>query len=332
MGKLLKWNELSVPVKHSFTTRRIGENLKADIFIARDYDNCFSVLVQHQQDLRQLFNKHRVDVGAVSSDYREVSDGFTLQFKLENSQLIEYFDQFVQFVQFVLKDLQHTDNEKLIVEAFLLKLKNWKKFISSSKYGKLSPEQIRGLLAEMSFLNVLLTKYPEAAEQILYSWYGPERLQHDFIFKDLAVEIKSISSIDKRSVKISSLHQLETNLSELYLHVAVVLEAPENAPDKINLNTMVSNLKDKLAQLNDIELLAIFEQKLLESHYLPDHYYDNYHYIVRHLSDYIVADDFPRLYSGLIPNGILNVSYELDLNMIDLYKVEHLVQKIGAAL
>ena len=79
----------------------------------------------------------------------------------------------------------------------------------------------------MSFLDVLLTEYPDAAEQILHSWYGPERLQHDFIFKDLAVEIKSISSIDKRSVKISSLHQLETNLSELYLYVATVLEAPD---------------------------------------------------------------------------------------------------------
>lgn len=329
MGTLLKWNELSAPVKHSFTTRRIGEDLKANIFIARDYDNSFSVLVQHQQDLRQLFNKHRVDVGAVSSDYRELSNGFVLQFKLEDVQLIEYFDQFVQFV---LKDLQQTDNEKLIVEAFLLKLKNWKRFISSSKYGKLSPEQIRGLLAEMSFIDVLLTEYPDAAEQILHSWYGPERLQHDFIFKDLAVEIKSISSIDKRSVKISSLHQLETNLSELYLYVATVLEAPENAPDKINLNRMVSNLKDKLNQLNDAELRAIFEQKLLESHYIPDHYYDNDYYIIRHLNDYTVADDFPRLYSGLIPNGILNVSYELDLNMIDLYKSEHLVRKIGAAL
>ena len=282
MGTLLKWNELSAPVKHSFTTRRIGEDLKADIFIARDYDNSFSVLVQHQQDLRQLFNKHHVEVGAVSSDYRELSSGFALQFKLEDAQLIEYFDQFVQFV---LKDLQQADNEKLIVEAFLLKLKNWKRFISSSKYGKLSPEQIRGLLAEMSFLDVLLTEYPDAAEQILHSWYGPERLQHDFIFKDLAVEIKSISSIDKRSVKISSLHQLETNLSELYLYVATVLEAPENAPDKINLNRMVSNLKDKLNQLNDAELRAIFEQKLLESHYIPDHYYDNDYYIIRHLND-----------------------------------------------
>lgn len=329
MGILLKWNELSAPAKNSFTTRRIGENLKADIFIARDYDNNFSILVQHQQDLRQLFNKHYVEVGAVSSDYRELSCGFALQFKLEDVQLIEYFDQFVQFV---LKDLQQDDDEKLIIEAFLLKLKNWKKFISSNTYGKLSSEQIRGLLAEMCFLDVLLTEYPEAAEQILHSWYGPERLQHDFIFKDLAVEIKSISSIDKRSVKISSLHQLETNLSELYLHVVAVLEAPENSPDKINLNMMVSNLKVKLSQLDNIELIDIFEYKLLESHYIPDHYYDNDHYIIRHLNDYAVVDGFPKLYSGLIPNGILNVSYELDLNMIDLYKSEQLVQKIGAAL
>ncbi|MCA4814134.1 PD-(D/E)XK motif protein [Acinetobacter towneri] len=325
----LPWSELEIPLTSEFTTRRIGEDLKADIFIARDKENNISILVHHSQDLRKIFNKYRIDVGAVSSDYRASQTGFALQFKLQETNLIEYFDQFIQFV---LKDLETIDDEIKIVEDFLLKLKNWKRFVSSSKYGRLSSEQVRGLLAEMNFLDMLLTAYPQDAAQILQSWYGPERLQHDFIFKDLAVEIKSISSSDKRSVKISSLHQLETNLAELYLHVTAILEAPENASDKTNLNKMVLCIKEKLKILNDPELKIIFEGKLLESNYIPDPYYDNTNYIIRKISDYIVLEDFPKVCSESMPNGILNVRYDLDLNSIDNYRVYGLVHKIGAAL
>lgn len=41
---ILQWSELTIPPKHSFTTRRIDENLKADIFIARDDENFFLYL------------------------------------------------------------------------------------------------------------------------------------------------------------------------------------------------------------------------------------------------------------------------------------------------
>ncbi|WP_180112065.1 PD-(D/E)XK motif protein [Acinetobacter sp. YH12136] len=329
MAVLLPWDELSTPTIQAFTTRRIGEYLSANIFIARDQQNAFSVIVQHQKDLRDVFNKHRVDIGAVSSDYRELSKGFALQFKLEDKKLIEYFDQFIQFV---LRDLDQTDQEQRIVEAFLLKLKNWKRFISSTQYGKLRPEQIRGLLAELNFLDSLLTTYPSDAEEILQAWYGPERLQHDFVFKDLVVEIKSIGSIDKRSVKISSLYQLEKNVSDLYLHVTAVLEAPDYAQDVVTLNSKVIDLKEKLAQQENVILHSIFEQKLLESNYIEDHYYDKYCYVVRPLHTYQVTEAFPKLDSSLIPNGILNVSYELDLNLIDQYKVMDLLAKVGAAL
>jgi hypothetical protein len=329
MAAFLPWDELSVPTTQAFTTRRIGEHLTANVFIAKDQQSNFSVIVQHQEDLRHAFNKHRVDVGAVSSDYRELSRGFALQFKLEDEKLIEYFDQFIQFV---LRDLNQSDQERRVVEAFLLKLKNWKRFIASTQYGKLRPEQIRGLLAELNFLDSLLMAFPTEAESILQAWYGPERLQHDFIFKDVAVEIKSIGSIDKRSVKISSIHQLETNLSELYLNVTAILEAPEHAKDSVTLNSMVGHVKAKLAHQENIGLLSIFEQKLLESHYLEDHYYDKYRYVMRPVHTYQVVKSFPKLDSGLIPKGILNVSYELDLNMIDQYKVMNLLDKVGLAL
>ncbi|MDM1757674.1 PD-(D/E)XK motif protein [Acinetobacter sp. 256-1] len=325
----LPWDELSVPTTKVFTTRRIGEYLKANVFIAKDQQNDFSVLVQHHEDLRHTFNKHRVDVGSVSSDYRELSKGFALQFKLKDEKLLEYFDQFIQFV---LRDLDQKDHEQRVVEAFLIKLKNWKRFISTTQYGKLTPEKIRGLLAELHFLDSLFTAFPSEEESILQAWYGPKRLQHDFIFKDLAVEIKSISSVDKRSIRISSVNQLETNMSKLYLFVTAILEAPEHATDSVTLNSMVNKVKLKLDQQENVALLTIFEQKLLESNYLEDHYYDKYHYVMRPLHTYHVIEDFPKLDSGLIPKGISNVSYELDLNIIDQYKVGDFLDKVGLAL
>lgn len=333
MVMLFKWNDISIPIKqtYSLTTRRIAEHLQADIYIARDALGDYSLIILHKEDLRKLFFRHRVDIGSISSDYIESASKeiYTLQFRLKNKDLLVYFDHFIQFV---LQDLSAEDKEVVVVEAFLLKLKNWKKFISCSKNGKLSPEQIRGLLAELNFLNEMLISISDSAKEILDSWYGPERIQHDFIFKNLAVEIKSISSVDKQRVKISSIHQLETNLDSLYLKVIAILEAPEHTPNKITLNEMVAKIKQKFIELKDEDLITIFESKLLESNYIFDTLYDKESYIIRHLNDYEVIEGFPRLASQQLPIGILNLSYEIDLNAIQNYQDDSLMTKIGEAL
>ena len=76
----------------------------------------------------------------------------------------------------------------------------------------------------------------------------------------------------------------------------------------------------------------VFEHKLIECNYIPDSYYDNYNYIVRLINFYEVKDGFPKLDSSLIPLGILNVTYDLDLNIIDSYKYENLFTDVGNAL
>ncbi|MCM1933975.1 PD-(D/E)XK motif protein [Acinetobacter radioresistens] len=328
MNRNFAWDELSISAENSFTTRRIAEELCGDIYIARDNDSAFCVLIQHSEDLRKLFLKHRVDLRAIHLDYRHLETGksiYTLLLKLKDDELLDYFDQFIWFV---LQGLKHCKNEKDLVGGVLAKLKIWKKFLSSSREGKLTEEQIRGLLAEMYLLDQLLDQFPHDYEKILQGWYGPQRLHHDFLYKDLAIEVKSVSSTDKRHVRISSLSQLDSTVSRLFLSIYAVIKSPENLREKVNLNTLFQRIMAKL----DFHERDVFEHKLIECNYIPDSYYDNYNYIVRLINFYEVKDGFPKLDSSLIPLGILNVTYDLDLNIIDSYKYENLFTDVGNAL
>lgn len=328
MNRNFAWDELTVSAENSFTTRRIAEELCADLYIARDCEGAFCILIQHSEDLRKLFLKHRVDLRAIDLDYRHLETGkntFILLLKLKDDQLLDYFDQFIWFV---LQGLKHCKNEKDLVGGVLAKLKIWKKFLSSSREGKLTEEQIRGLLAEMYLLDQLLDQFPQDYEKILQGWYGPQRLQHDFLYKDLAIEVKSVSSTDKRHIRISSLSQLDSTVSRLFLSVYAVIRSPENLKEKINLNTLSQRIMAKLS----FHERDIFERKLIECNYIPDSYYDNYNYIIRPINNYEVKGDFPRIHSGLIPLGILNVTYDLDLNIIDSYKNEIFLSDVGNAL
>lgn len=328
MNKNFEWDQLTLSAENSFTTRRIAEDLYADLYIARDHEGAFCVLIQHSEDLRKLFLKHRVDLRAIHLDYRHLETGrstFILLLKLKDDQLLDYFDQFIWFV---IQGLKHSKNEKDLVSGILVKLKIWKKFLSSSKEGKLTEEQIRGLLAEMYLLDQLFDQFPQEYEKILHGWYGPQRLQHDFLYNDLAIEVKSVSSTDKRHIRISSLSQLDSTVSRLFLSVYAVIRSPENVKEKVNLNILYQKIMAKLG----FQERDIFERKLIECNYIPDSYYENYNYIIRPINNYEVKGDFPRMHSGLITLGILNVTYDLDLNIIDSYKNENFFSDVGNAL
>ncbi|NNH88694.1 PD-(D/E)XK motif protein [Acinetobacter terrae] len=328
MNRNFAWEELTISAENSFTTRRIAEELCSNLYIARDHEGAFCVLIQHSEDLRKLFLRHKVDLRAIYLDYRQLDSGkstFLLLLKLKDDQLLDYFDQFIWFV---IQGLKHSKNEKDLVSGILVKLKIWKNFLSSSREGKLTEEQIRGLLAEMYLLEQLLDQFPQDDEKILQGWYGPQRLQHDFLYKDLAIEVKSVSSTDKRHIRISSLSQLDSTVSRLFLSVYAVIRSPENLKEKVNLNTIFQRILAKLG----FQERDIFERKLIECNYIPDSYYDNYNYIIRPINNYEVKVDFPRLHSGLIPLGILNVTYDLDLNIIDSYKIESFFSDVGNAL
>ncbi len=309
------WNELSVPTDDKLITRRIYELSSYDIFIAKDKDRKNILMIMVKQNYLNQLNKYRININSIKIDIYQKSEGdYYLTVKLLDDSLLEVFDNILKVI---LSKSVTKNEEKLMVQSFLQQLKRWQKFMSSNRGALLTEEQIRGLMAELTLLLELITKEPLLREEVIEAWYGPDRLQHDFIFNDVAIEVKSISNLDKKAVAISSEHQLETNLNRLYLRVYSVLKANPFV-DTTNLNTLINNIYTKL----DLNEKSFFDKKLIDCGYVPNEKYEDFNYRIDLINNYLVTSKFPKICSSNLEHGVINVKYDIDLNKVEKFSVD----------
>ena len=88
---------------------------------------------------------------------------------------------------------------------FIMRYKNWQKFLQYMKGDVMSFQRQKGLLGELLYLKeILISMDKEAAVE---AWVGPEGSDQDFVFSDTWTEVKSVA-LSAESVSISSLQQL----------------------------------------------------------------------------------------------------------------------------
>lgn len=310
------WNELSIPTDDKLITRRIYELSPYDIFIAKNKDRKNILMIMVGQNYLNQLNKYKVNINSIKIDvYQKSENQYYLTVKLLDDSLLEVFDNILNVI---LSKSVTEKEEMLMIQSFLQQLKRWQKFMSSSKGALLSEEQIRGLMAELTLLLGLITKEPLLREEIIESWYGPDKLQHDFVFNDAAIEVKSISNLDKKAVTISSEHQLETNLDSLYLCVYSVLKVNPIVQGATNLNTLIEDIYKQL----DFSEKSFFDKKLIDCGYVPNEKYEDFVYRVDLVNNYLVTNQFPRICSSQLAHGVISVKYDIDLNKIESFSVE----------
>ena len=307
------WNELEAPKDDSFITRRIYAQKSHDIFIARDKDKKNILVMMVKENYLDQINKYKININSIRIDVFEKSkDCFFLTVKLLDDNLLEVFDNILKVI--LSKSIVEHE-EKLMIQSFLQQLKRWQKFMSSNQASLLSEEKIRGLVAELTLLSELLSDNPLLGQEVIEAWYGPDRLQHDFIFNNIAIEVKSISNLDKKSVTISSEYQLESNLNKLFLRVYSVLKSNALVQDTLNLNSLIDNIYKKL----DVGEKICFDKKLIDCGYVPNEKYDDFNYRVDVINNYLVTNVFPKICSSQLDHGVINVRYDVDLNKIDKF-------------
>ena len=73
----------------------------------------------------------------------------------------------------------------------------------------------------------------------------------------------------------------------------------------------------------DIDLKRIFWSKLDNLGYLYDDEYDRYNYRLIEINRYMIEDNsFPRILRSELKEGIINVSYEIDIRNIERYLIK----------
>ena len=148
--------------------------------------------------------------------------------------------------------------------------------------------------------------------QAVEAWCGPDRIHQDFIFGDIAVEVKSISGRDRSIVRVSSEDQLETVSENLFLKVYRLTEAPDAIPAQ-SLNELVSALGH---ELSDAEAIEDYWQKLATYGYIEMREYDSPKFLVNASNVYRVSDGFPRLVRSELSDGVVDVKYNIQLEKI----------------
>lgn len=219
-------------------------------------------------------------------------------------------DLFAGLCRTLISSLQEVSNSTAALDVTLTHLARWKTFLSGRNPRVLSPEEVRGLFAELHFLRHLYKKGKPAAA--LDAWCGPDGTQQDFIYGDIAIEIKSISGQERNSVYISSEDQLETTCENLFLVVYRLGNMP-GAEQAMSLNDLVAVMEK---ELNATGMADRFLVKLGTYGYVRIDEYDRPQLTVLEQRFFHVMDDFPRIIRSELADGLTAVRYQIQLEKI----------------
>lgn len=205
-------------------------------------------------------------------------------------------------------------NHKERYENFLSRVRAWQEFMSSRPSGMLTGEEEIGLIGELLVLEKLLILGIRPSE-LLMSWKGPDRGIHDFVFSDLCdFEIKSSVSTDAFVAKIVSLEQLmPPQYGPLYF-LGCQLALIDNG---FTLPDLISRVRDRLN--GSLSALSMLNFKLIKVGYL-DSKSEGYkrRFAEQDLRVHEVRGLFPRLTHVNAPTGVIQATYEIAIDGIDL--------------
>jgi hypothetical protein len=209
-------------------------------------------------------------------------------------------------------------DEAAAVAVFVGRLRRWQRFLEEGGLKGLSPEQQRGLFAELWLLREHLLPTLGSVGAV-GGWTGPSHASHDFQLGASAVEVKATAAKQHQVLRIASERQLDkTGVAELFLfHLSldVHLNAGESLP------MLVEDLREKL-RATTVE--SGFEDRLLDAGYLDAHatLYADSGYAVREENFFRVDTGFPRIVEHDLPAGVGDVRYSVAVSECKHFSVE----------
>lgn len=308
------WVSLHTPDKRGeFSARLVSFDINPErrrVFWAKSWSTNPAILVEYDGDARRhtsLPSFENIEV----ADYRD-----------DNCLSVELLDQSMQDIFLkvgldIIASLQ-TVPPKACWKACLLRLERWSSFLKPSR-SKLSPEQQKGLIAELLMLknDTLAVLAPNDA---LEGWKGPESRPRDFEYGQTFIEVKSKRSAANPRIVISSENQLSiSDCERLFLFVAELNAAPINDEESFTVTDAVSETREMFESPLQ---RAKFDTKLGNVGYFDEDDYSESRWTLGHLSYYEVRDGFPRIDSISCPSAVSRVSYQVDLDYCADYLVD----------
>jgi hypothetical protein len=262
-----------------------------------------------EEDLKALFTPNLANIGFVFI-------GKTVSVRLKNVEFRDYFNDWVQ--RFLIK-LESAEKIEMLIDIFNDEIKAL--IMLGQKEEKLSMTSARGLYGELLVLLSHIDDNIMLDHEILEGWHRPSPTNHDFVYDNDIMEVKTISR-SNTTIKITSENQLTAfENKELKLKVFRIEDVKRSKID--SLGDLYNEIKGKLNKLS----VNSFEIKCAEDAFCkylgPEHMPLDYKFIV--IDEFLFNVDqmkFPRIRKEYLDNGISGVSYNLDLSSIYNFKIK----------
>ena len=310
MSNRMPWDEIATPDR-DFNVLLARPGRPIPVFWGKDDSGQCLLIVELAGEHSAQFGRDRTAVTGIDIDLRQKPGADRQHLVLSLEKQVDR-DLFLALCETLIVSLDPVTEAAVALAVALAHLKRWKAFLSGRDPRLLSPEEVRGLFGELQYLQRLLAA-PMAEKDAIDSWQGADRAQHDFSFGNTAVEIKALTGKERNSVRISSEDQLECLNDHLFLRIYRLSVMPES-DQAISLNMLVSRIEAKLKEAASIER---FTASLAAYGYGYMLDYDQPRFVVSEIRNYRVTDGFPRLVRSELPDGLMRVSYDIQLESIE---------------
>jgi hypothetical protein len=208
-------------------------------------------------------------------------------------------------------------DETAAAHAFARRLQAWKRFFEAQAPDGITREAYIGLWGELRVFLQLINNGASSLA-VLDAWKGPESAAQDFCRGNAAVEVKNTIAAEDRPVRISNLRQLDDTPLEALFLVHLVCDFRHQAGERL------SEQVARIAALIGADATDRLHELILSyGLVLPDSSpWADWGFTVLQERLYHVGGQFPRLTLPMIPVGITDVAYSVDLNACDPYRCD----------
>lgn len=312
MSNALPWDQIGLPAT-DYAVRLVEGAGKIRLNWGRDTAGRALFIVELEGDHTETYRRDLTVVHGIQTDLRSDTPG--------RQRLVLTLDRSVDQDLFhglcltLVRSLVGAPDSGVALALALSHIRRWRAFLAGRAKRILSPEEVRGLVAELQYMRALYAGRL-SRDAAVDAWCGVDRAHQDFMFGNTAVEVKSLAGRDRSTARISSEDQLESVLDELFLVVHRLAEA-DSGGTALSLNGLVETIE---TELSDGAALEALSAKLAAFGYVPLLQYDEPRFLVRERRTYRVEGGFPRLVRSGLPAGIARLSYEIELEAMEPYR------------
>src|SRR5690606_8138687 len=177
--------------RSDYNVRRVADATEIPCYWGKDVTGRSLFIIELEGGHTSQYRRDVTRLNGISVDLRDGENESQQRLVLALERNVDS-DLFLGLCETLISSLASVTDSAVALSVTLQHLKRWKAFLAGKKARLLTNEEIRGLFAELYLLRQLYLRRL-THEEAVAAWCGVEDSHQDFIFGNIAIEVKSLS-------------------------------------------------------------------------------------------------------------------------------------------